>query len=120
MEEENGFSSLDFHLDDDEDIVGRLGYGIHSYFNMIKRMAAFFLVLAFLYLPLTFYYHNLSGHGMKLKHFTLGQLGEARNICKRHPIQGYPPFSCQVGRITAFPHFGVYQVESDDDLQGRC
>ena len=49
-------SKLDFTLETGEDITGRYGYGMLTYFNMIKSLGWFFFLLTLVHLPLFYYY----------------------------------------------------------------
>jgi hypothetical protein len=69
-----------------EDPVGRFGYGLLSYFNLIFSLLTLSGIVFLMYTPMLFYYRSWSGlihdhtsiFGVQ---YTLGNLGAAKTKC---------------------------------------
>ena len=79
---------FDFHLEEGEDVMGRYGSGIVSYFSLIK-MSAFFLVMAVLaFVPLMMQYSSWIHKQNEVTEnpafkYSLGNFGESERLCHR-------------------------------------
>lgn len=75
----------DFFLEEGEDPINRLGYGIISYFSLIKTLMQLYFVLTLVNLPTILEFQSFSayeGENMSfLTKFTLGNMGESKTKC---------------------------------------
>jgi len=92
-------------LEKGEDITGHYGFGILSYFNVIRSLAWLFFVLTIVHLPL-FYMYKTHGNALHLeKHsffngFTLGNLGQSSTECTITPLPtNRITLTCNTGSI---------------------
>lgn len=55
------------------------GYGINTYFKMLRRLMVFFIAISFVHVPLFVYYSSWNGLTRKANEsvYTLGNLGQA-------------------------------------------
>ena len=51
-----GEPDLDFYLEENEDPLGRLGYGVMSYFHLITTFLVIFFLLACVHIPMMYEY----------------------------------------------------------------
>ena len=115
--------NTNFDLDEGEDPVGRYGYGIQSYFNLIRQLCYFMVVLTLLHIPLFIVY----GQGTVVTDggyaaYTLGNLGASATKCTQIELAANDfIMNCSPGTtIGSITHFGVFQDESHADQEGRC
>jgi hypothetical protein len=68
--------NLDFQIEDGEDPIGRLGYGIVTFQSVLTGFLQFIVVVALLWLPLELVYQRYSSEGdYGFLGLTLGNLG---------------------------------------------
>ena len=78
---------VDFFLEEGEDIMGRYGSGIVSYFSLIK-MSSFFLIMAVLaFIPLMIQYSSWVNRKNEFTEnpafkYSLGNFGEDEKLCE--------------------------------------
>ena len=76
----HGEAPFDFRLDDGEDPMGRLGYGVVSYFELIYTFLVIFFLLTCGHLPMMYNYANWSAYEGEVlvplaTRLTIGNLG---------------------------------------------
>lgn len=116
---------FDFFLEEGEDPINRLGYGLVSYFSMIKTLMIFYGVLTLLNIPNL--YNNstwdaFSGEPMAfMTKFTIGNMGQSSQKCMHSILAGDAIYlGCNTGTITDIKHFGIYSNNSPGELAGQC
>ena len=117
---------FDFFLEDGEDAMTRLGYGIVSYFNVIYTfMVIFFLILLF---NIPVMYNNSSWAAFAgerqlswTAQYTVGNLGQAQTRCINVLMETETlSVSCPTGAISEITQFGVYAKGSEADQRSLC
>ena len=110
------------HFDDDEDPINMLGFGIVSYFNLIKGLILTFFILTLLNIPTMYIYATHSGFG-KLSTsqmgnaVTLGNMGGSQTKCFSVGMQANSVvLSCGVGLISEIVDFGLQSSIEDPEL----
>jgi hypothetical protein len=124
--DEDGDPLFDFFLEDDEDPIGRLGYGVVSYFSLIYTMMCIFALITIFFIPVM--RNNLSWKGYDgdsqigfTAKTTLGNLGASASRCTTLKLVGdVASIGCQTGTITRIQDFGVYAKDSEADLKSLC
>jgi hypothetical protein len=116
---------VDFFLDEGEDPINRLGFGIISYFQMVKALFILMVLLSLFNLPLMFTYGSYdalkSGGDWLSSTYFLGNMGQISTQCASSKlIGGQIEFSCNTGVISKIIDFGVYGPESQADLAETC
>jgi len=113
-----------------KDPLGKLGFGVLSYLNLIKAMMALFLCLSIIHLPLMSKYSSwdpLPDTG--LMQYTVGNLGQSTTQCAQRILgRGNLSLSCHTGKITNITHFGIFmnnykdkeQCSNDDSEDNVC
>ena len=125
-EEALGKHEFDFHLDDDEDAMTRLGYGVVSYFGLIYTFMLIFLIITLVNIPVM--YFNSSWHAFEQQRqlswtaqYTVGNLGASEARCIQvKMISDSISVSCNTGSITAVTQMGAYAKDSEADQRGLC
>ena len=84
--DEDGDPLFDFHLEEGEDALTRLGYGVVSYFQLIYTMMLIFALITVFFIPVM--YNNLSWEAYAgqaqisaTASTTLGNLGQSMARC---------------------------------------
>ena len=117
---------FDFFLEEGEDAMTRLGYGIVSYFNVIYTfMVIFFMILLF---NIPVMYNNSSWAAFAgerqlswTAQYTVGNLGQAQARCLNVNMETETlSVSCPTGQISEISHFGVYAKGSEADQRSLC
>jgi hypothetical protein len=114
---------LDFDLSPGEDPVGRYGYGIQSYFNLIRQMICLTFILTIVHIPLMRSYSSFSEINTDYNSLSLGNLGQARTKCLNLKLGQLHNFMLGCGKgtsISRISHFGVYQASSQAAIEARC
>lgn len=101
-----------FHFDEGEDPLNALGYGIVSYFDMIKNLAKIFCILTILNIPLMYYYSQYDAYKSSklgiISQFTLGNMGMAQTKCSNAKLAGDAILmDCNTGVIESITYFGI-------------
>ena len=121
-----GEPKFDFDLEEGEDPMGRLGYGIVSYFQLIWTFLIIFFLLTCGHIPMMYNYATWSAYeGEKqlslTTQLTIGNLGQSMPRCAAIKMVGNQlPIGCNTGSITSFTHIGVYAFNSEADHNGVC
>jgi hypothetical protein len=114
---------FDFFLEEGEDPIGRLGYGIVSYFSLIRIFMFVFGLLALVYLPTmgdfsgwtTFV--NPGGNII----YTVGNMGGSLTRCMSfNMFTEKVSIGCETGIIGNVTSFGVYKKGSQADMFNMC
>ena len=96
------------------DPVQYFGFGIMSFYGLLKGMIVMMFLLTLSHVPLMLSYSSWNALNMRslgtVNQFTIGNMGESRTRC----IQSYLAvenlmLGCSTGKITNILHFGVYQ-----------
>ena len=124
--DEDGDPLFDFFLEEGEDPIGRLGYGVVSYFSLIYTMMCIFALITIFFIPIM--RNNMAWNGYDgdtqlswTAQTTLGNYGEATSRCTTlKMVSEKLAIGCQTGTITEVTHYGVYAKESEADLKGLC
>ena len=124
--DEDGDPLFDFFLEDDEDPIGRLGYGVVSYFSLIYTMMCIFALITIFFIPVMRAnmswkaYDSDSRLGFTAK-TTLGNLGASSARCTTLKLVGdVASIGCNTGKIAKIQDFGVYAKDSEADLKSLC
>lgn len=123
VEEEPDF---DFDLEEGEDAMTRLGYGIVSYFNLIYTFMFVFLIITLVNIPVM--YFNSSWHAFDqfrqlswTAQYTAGNLGASEARCINVKLLGDSlSVSCSTGSVSEVTHWGVYKKDSEADQRSLC
>jgi len=101
------------HLDDYDDPLGYLGFGIVSYFDLIKSMFFLFAVLSLVNLPSLLIYKSYKNYSLDMidnfhRTSTLGNLGFSMPKCMDTSMSTDTIIlSCKTGQIGKITDFGV-------------
>lgn len=112
----------DFDLEEGEDPLTRLGYGIVSYFTLIRVFMYVFGLLSLAYFPVM---RDFSSWGA-LAHlgktaYTVGNMGGAITRCVSFRMTtDKVSLGCDTGFIGNVTDFGVYAHNSEADIQNMC
>ena len=117
---------FDFFLEDGEDAMTRLGYGIVSYFNVIYTFMVIFLLILLFNIPVM--YNNSSWAAFAgerqlswTAQYTVGNLGQAQTRCINVLMETETlSVSCPTGAISEITQFGVYAKGSEADQRSLC
>lgn len=121
-----GEPEFDFFLDDGEDPMGRLGYGIVSYFQLIFTFLVIFFLLFVGHIPMMYNYATWKAYeGEKqlslTTQLTIGNLGQSMPRCTTMGMTGGSlPIGCNTGLISNVTHIGVYAYGSAAYDKGLC
>ena len=124
--DEEGDPLFDFFLEDGEDPIGRLGYGVVSYFSLIYTMMLIFALITVFFIPVIMNNMNWIGYDGETQlswtaQTTLGNLGQSEARCTTLKLVGdSASIGCNAGKITAIAQFGVYAKNSDADKASLC
>ena len=117
---------FDFFLEEGEDAMTRLGYGIVSYFNVIYTfMVIFFMILLF-NIPVMYNNSSWAAYSGERQlswtaQYTVGNLGQAQARCLNVLMETETlSVSCPTGAISEISHFGVYAKGSEADQRSLC
>lgn len=117
---------FDFFLEEGEDPIGRLGYGIVSYFSLIRIFVFVFGFLSIVYLPVMY---DLSGWNAFEGEaqvsgniaYTFGNMGMSMTRCMAFKLMtDKVSVGCHTGKIGNFTSFGVYAHGSQADDFNSC
>ena len=117
---------FDFFLEEGEDAMTRLGYGIVSYFSLIYTFMLIFFMISLLNIPVMYNNHKWSAFEQYNQiswttQFTIGNLGGSEARCLNLKLVSESlSVSCSTGTISEITHFGVYQKDSEADQRGLC
>jgi len=86
IDEKSDDEEFDFFLEPGEDAIGRFGYGMVSYFTLIKLMTFYFFFLSLAYFPLMLNYAQWKTHKSQelnslASDYSLGSLGDNQIKC---------------------------------------
>lgn len=119
--DEDGDLLFDFFLDEGEDPIGRLGYGVVSYFSLIYTMMLIFLLITAFFAPVIMNNMQWKAYeGEKMLSWTaqttLGNLGASETRCSTLKMVGdTASIGCTSGKITEITALGVYAKGSEAD-----
>ena len=98
------------------------GFGIVAYFQLLRRLASFMIIISLAFVPAVLVYANYgdqystneSLYGMLAK-FSLGSLGESDFMCENHFLQlnRTQKFHCNTGSIQPLKHVGLLPFKED-------
>jgi hypothetical protein len=117
---------FDFALDEGEDPIGRMGYGVVSYFGLIHTFMVIFFLITCINIPVM---HNNAGwrayssiRQLSWKaQYTVGNLGQSMSRCMSIKLVGDDlSVGCNTGIIADISHFGVYAKDSEADQRSIC
>lgn len=117
---------FDFFLEEGEDPIGRLGYGIVSYFSLIRIFVYAFAFLSLVYFPSMSDFSGWKGfEGEKQVSgniaYTVGNLGMSQTRCMAFKmISDKVSLGCDTGKIANITSFGVYAAKSVADTNNMC
>ena len=107
---------------DEEDPVNYLGFGIVSYFDLLKTMIVIFLVLFLIHIPVLKIYssHTLFsddvGWERSLKSMSLGNMGFSTTRCSSTSMQADKIIlSCRESLVQKIVDFGIITKFEDRD-----
>ena len=117
---------FDFHLDEGEDPIGRLGYGVVSYFGLIYTFMVIFFLITCMNIPVM--NNNASWSAFAnirqlswTAQYTAGNLGQSTSRCLNIKLVGDDiSVGCQTGIVTKISHFGVFAKDSEADQRSIC
>ena len=121
-----GEPKFDFFLDEGEDPMGRLGYVIVSYFQLIFTFLVIFFLLFCGHIPMMYNYATWKAYeGEKqlslTTQLTIGNLGQSMPRCATMQMAGAAlPIGCNTGLISNITHVGVYAYGSAAYDKGLC
>jgi hypothetical protein len=96
-------------VDKYEDPLNRLGFGFISFFELLKTLIVFLLIMTLINIPLYIMYSRNQVVTDRYGGLTLGNLGESESICKSAKLSKRTlDLLCNDGVITAFTHYGLY------------
>lgn len=124
--DEDGDPLFDFFLEEGEDPIGRLGYGVVSYFSLIHTMMIVFALITCFFVPVM--YNNSQWFGYDgvigvswMTTTTLGNLGQSETRCSSFKlIADDISIGCMTGKIKEVTHYGVYAADSEADHKNLC
>lgn len=98
--------------DENEDPINVLGYGLCSYFDMIKNLVKIFVVLTILNIPLMYLFSHYDAYKSDklgvISQFTIGNMGMARTQCDSAKLAGDAILmSCNTGVIDSISYIGI-------------
>jgi hypothetical protein len=107
--------------EDDEDPANYLGFGIVSYFSLIKTMILIFMVLSLVHLPVMKAYSSYKNYSNDLldkfkKDYSIGNLGFATPKCVHMGLGARSTIlSCSTGKIKNLTDFGYLSINDNQD-----
>ena len=117
---------FDFHLEEGEDAMTRLGYGIVSYFEVIKTFMMVFTMILLFNVPVMYYNSQWAAFAGESQlswtaKYTTGNLGQSQARCLNVAMATETlSVSCPTGSISEVTHFGVYAKGSEADQRSLC
>lgn len=117
---------FDFFLEEGEDAMTRLGYGVVSYFSLIYTFLLVFALITACNVPVMYFFSGWTAFEQYAQiswtaRFTVGNLGASEARCLNvKMISDSISVSCTTGQISEVTHFGVYQKDSEADQRGLC
>ena len=123
QEEEPEF---DFELSEGEDPIGRLGYGVVSYFGLIYTFMVIFALITCINIPVMGNNSQWSAYANLRQmtwtaQYTAGNLGETKSRCIAAKLIGDDlSMGCNTGIIADITHMGVYAKDSEADQRSMC
>lgn len=117
---------FDFFLEEGEDAIGRLGYGVVSYFGLIYTFMVIFFLITCMNIPVM--NNNAAWSAFAnirqlswTAQYTAGNLGQSTSRCISVKMVGDDlSVGCNTGIITKITHFGVYAKDSEADQRSVC
>lgn len=112
---------FDFFLEEGEDAMTRLGYGVVSYFGLIYTFMLVFLMITALNVPVMFMNSQWTAYEQYRQmswwaQFTVGNLGASEARCLNiKMVSESISVACNTGTISAITHYGLYQKDSEAD-----
>jgi len=75
-----------FDLEENEDPLGNYGYGVLSFFDLIRNLIYFFIFISLLYVPTMMHYTEWNGLQYKslIQEASLANFGMAETACKQY------------------------------------
>lgn len=117
---------FDFHLEEGEDAMTRLGYGIVSYFSVIYTFMVIFGLIFCMNIPVMYFnstwaaYSNIRQLSWTAQ-YTVGNLGQSEARCVTvKMVSESLSVSCPTGNIADVTQFGVYAKDSEADQRSLC
>ena len=117
---------FDFYLEEGEDAMTRLGFGIVSYFGLIQTFLMVFFCMTIINIPVM-YFNSTWGAFNATKQlswtaqYTAGNLGQSMSRCLSLRMKANDiAIGCNTGIITEITHFGVYAKDSEADQRALC
>lgn len=117
---------FDFFLEEGEDAMTRLGYGVVSYFNVIWTFLVIFTMITAINVPVMYAnsqwagfanIRQLSGYAQ----YTLGNLGASEARCLNVRLLSESlSVSCNTGQIGKITQWGVYAKDTEADQRSLC
>ena len=117
---------FDFFLEEGEDAMTRLGYGVVSYFNVIWTFLVIFTMITAINVPVMYAnsqwagfanIRQLSGYAQ----YTLGNLGASESRCLNVRLLSESlSVSCNTGQIGKITQWGVYAKDTEADQRSLC
>lgn len=117
---------FDFHLEEGEDAMTRLGYGIVSYFSIIYTFMVIFGLITCMNIPVMYYNSSWTAYESIRQlswtaQYTVGNLGQSMARCLNvKMVSESLSISCPTGNIAEISHFGVYAKDSEADQRSLC
>jgi hypothetical protein len=117
---------FDFFLEEGEDAMTRLGYGIVAYFNIIQTFLIVFFMITLFNIPVM--YNNSTWYAFANERqlswtaqYTTGNLGQSMARCLNVKMATETmSVSCPTGQISEITHFGVYAKDSEAEQRSLC
>jgi hypothetical protein len=110
-------------LEEGEDPIGRLGYGIVSYFSLIRIFMGVFALLACIYWSSMMDFSSWSTFGAAGGNlaYTVGNMGGSLPRCMSFKMMTEKvSIGCDTGLIGNVTSFGVYAKGSTADTMNMC
>ncbi len=117
---------FDFFLEDGEDAMTRLGYGVVSYFGLIYTFMLVFAMITALNVPVMYMNSQWTAYEQYRQmswwaQFTVGNLGASEARCLNvKMVSESISVACNTGSITNITHYGLYKKDSEADQRGLC
>ena len=114
---------FDFFLEEGEDPIGRLGYGIVSYFSLIRVFMFVFGLLSLVYFSSITDFAGWSTYKAAEGNiiYTVGNMGGSITRCMSFKMMTEKiSLGCENGMIGNFTSFGVYAKGSKADEMSMC
>ena len=112
---------FDFFLEEGEDAMTRLGFGIVSYFGLIWTFLLVFFCITVINIPVMYFNSTWEAFNTTKQlswtaQYTTGNLGQSMSRCLSLRLKANDiAIGCNTGRITEITHFGVYAKDSEAD-----